>query len=226
MAPGQDSAPCCPNKCQPETLYSFPDDLPTPISMDLDETIHDAEQFSEDGFLKCLSVGAPGTDMNELFGSVFDDSAPALGILTPIKNDNTEHASFSSICDGNKDPTSAQPPSQQIESQGLNDQDVFLAEPFFGLSDSLNNDSFCDFTSTIQSPFELPRNQLPGLEMGKRCGSRSSSPTPWSDRELPISRAEEASRMTIVIDEARPETLTEIMKLLMESRAHVEFRRG
>ncbi|GAB1316610.1 hypothetical protein MFIFM68171_06820 [Madurella fahalii] len=34
------------------------------------------------------------------------------------------------------------------------------------------------------------------------------------------------SRMTIVVDEARPETLVEVMKVLMESQARVEFRRG
>lgn len=35
-----------------------------------------------------------------------------------------------------------------------------------------------------------------------------------------------SSRMTIVVDEARPETLVEVMKVLMESQARVEFRRG
>lgn len=34
------------------------------------------------------------------------------------------------------------------------------------------------------------------------------------------------SRMTIVVDEAKPETLVEVMKVLMESQARVEFRRG
>ncbi|RYO89434.1 hypothetical protein DL762_003230 [Monosporascus cannonballus] len=226
MTPDPDSAPCCPDKCLPETPYSLNDDLPTPISMDLCETMYDAEQFNEDGFLKSLSVGTPGTDMNEFFESVFDDSAPSLELLTPIENDNTEHSLFSSICDGDKDQTAAQPTSQQIESQGLSDQDIFLTEPFFGLPDGLNNDNFRDFTNTIQPPFKLPQNQLPGLEMGKGCNSQSSSPSLWGDCELQVSRAEEASRMTIVIDEARPETLTEIMKVLMESRARVEFRRG
>ncbi|RYP51536.1 hypothetical protein DL768_003131 [Monosporascus sp. mg162] len=204
----------------------LPGDLPTPISMDLDETVYEAEQFHEDGFLKPFSVGTPGTDMNELFGTVFDESAPSLELLTPTENDTTEHALFSSICDGDKDPTAAPPTSQQIESQGISDQDIFLTEPFFGLSDGLNNDGFCDFNNTIQPCFELAQNQLPGLEMGEGCSSQSSPPSLWGDRELQVSRAEEASRMTIVIDEARPETLTEIMKVLVESRARVEFHRG
>ncbi|RYP08193.1 hypothetical protein DL764_002053 [Monosporascus ibericus] len=226
ITPDANSAPCCPKKCQPETAYSFPDDLPTPISMDLEETMHEAEQFNEDGFLKTLSVGTPGTDMNELFGAVFDDPVPSLERLTPIERDNTEHALFSSTCDGHKDPTAAQPTSRQIEPHGLSNQDIFLTEPYFGLSDSLSSDSFCDFTNTIQPSFGLSQNQLPGLEMGKGCSPQSSSPGLWGGRELQVPGAEEASRMTIVIDEARPETLTEIIKLLMESRARVEFHRG
>jgi hypothetical protein len=37
--------------------------------------------------------------------------------------------------------------------------------------------------------------------------------------------ASPGSRMTIVVDEAKPETLVEVMKVLMESQARVEFRR-
>ncbi|EMR64656.1 hypothetical protein UCREL1_8366 [Eutypa lata UCREL1] len=107
---------------------------------------------------------------------------------------------------------------------------VVPTRPFLGLGDDLNNDNFCDFTtSAALPPFEgmVPSlDHVPELDMGNGYSSESS-PGMWGpDLDLQMLQSEEAARMTIVIDEARPETLTEVMKVLMESRARVEFRRG
>lgn len=226
MAPDQDAGPCCPDEGSPETVYKSSDQISVSGSMDLCEP----ELPNEDEFLTSLSADTPGGDMNDIFGSVFGDSSSSLELLTPIEGENPQQALLSSTYKPSTDQTTIHPQLHQLETQGIDDHGIFLSQPFLGLGDDLNNDNFCDFTtSAVLPPFEgmVPSlGHVPELDMGNGYSSESS-PGMWGpDLDLQMLQSEEAARMTIVIDEARPETLTEVMKVLMESRARVEFRRG
>lgn len=228
MTPDLDATPCCPSKGSPETIYKPPDSSSISESMDLCDPVQEPELSHEDEFLASLSANTPGTDMNDLFGSVFGDSASSLELLTPIEGENPDHALLHSTYKIDGDPTHTNSVLHQIQTQCANDQDIFSTQPFWDLEDDMNSDSFYNFT-TVVPPFEdmvpAPGN-VPDLDMGN---GHSSEPSPggWgAEFDLQTPRSEEAARMTIVIDEAKPETLTEVMKVLMESRARVEFRRG
>ncbi|KAK0726779.1 hypothetical protein B0T26DRAFT_103619 [Lasiosphaeria miniovina] len=64
---------------------------------------------------------------------------------------------------------------------------------------------------SINTEVHASHYQQPSSSVSAGAGSGANSPR---------------SRMTIVVDEAKPETLVEVMKVLMESQARVEFRRG
>lgn len=207
------------------------------------EQHHPHQQQHEDEFLTGLSAETPGTDMNELLGSVFGESSPSsLELLTPTESETPEHALLPTVLH-RIDPGLHHQHPHQFGTRIVGDPDAFLAEPAFmglGGGDDLdpdsNNNNFCDFTSGIVTPLEgmMPptatsnTGHVPDMDLGSGgYNSGQSSPGGWADHDAGAGpRTDQARRMTIVIDEARPETLTEVMRVLMESRARVEFRSG
>lgn len=227
MAADPDATPCCPREGSPETIYKSPGQSSVSESMDLCEQ----ELSHEDEFLTSLSADTPGADMNDILGSVFgDSSASSLELLTPIEDENPEHALPNSTYKiSGDDQTITNSQLHQLETQGVNEQDIFLSQPFLGLGDDLNNHNFYDFSTAAALPFEgmIPRlGHVAELDVGNGYSSESSPGIWGADLDLQTAQEEEAVRMTIVIDKAPPETLTKVMKVLMESRARVEFRRG
>ncbi len=227
--PDPDEVPCCPNREPPETVYNSADQLHVSESIDICDSVQSTGFSEEDDFLTSLSADTPETDMTDIFESVFGDSSSSLGLLTPIEHETPEHVSLPSIDEVNRDVTMTTPETYPTQTQGgVNERDIFLAEPFLGLTDDLDNASFYDFSTASLPSVDciIPPSHVPGLEMVDN-GYRSLPPEGvWSGHDFQIPQPTEAARMTIVIDEAKPETLTEVMKVLMESRARVEFRRG
>lgn len=73
--------------------------------------------------------------------------------------------------------------------------------------------------TTFETGLPSPE-QTPGMSSGSSRESSNSAAPP-----LPLETGE-AARMTFVVDEAPPETLVEVMRVLLDSKARVEFRRG
>ena len=189
----------------------------------------------DDEFLTSLSADTPETSVNEILGSVFGDSSPSsLEILTPVDlmEDDCPESSLipmTSKFGTANEPAIANPILPHIAPHGVNETDIFSTDTYMSLGDDMNTNHFVDFTTSATTipPLEamVPPSQLPDLGMIDGFDSPSTAAA-WSDTDTQLPQAGQDERMTIIIDKARPETLTQVMNVLTDSRARVEFRRG
>ena len=235
LTPDSNETPCCPETGTPEAFIKSKHRLPSSTSTDSygHSDFHGVSQ--DDEFLTTLSADTPESGMNEILGSVFGDSSPSsLGLLTPV--DPTEDGSpepsllpVTSKMSSMSEPAIANPILQHITSHGAHETDLFPTDTYMGLGDEISPDHFVDFTTTAASipHFEamMPPSQMPDLNIANGFGSPSTSAM-WADPDVQMPQPGQNERMTIIIDKARPETLTQVMNVLIDSRARVEFRRG
>lgn len=232
LTPESKDSPCCPETGTPEAFINSKQRLPSSASMDICEQPQVSGVSQEDDFLTTLSADTPDTSMNDIFGSVFGDSSPSsLELLTPVDpvdSENPEHEllPMTSKIGTMSDPAIANPILPHISTQDMGDGDIFPSDAYMGLSDELSSENFVDFSTSAaaMAPLEamIPPSQMPELDMLNGY----TSPVTWGKPDGQVPQPGQDGRMTIVIDKARPETLTQVMNVLMDSRARVEFRRG
>ncbi|KAI1075862.1 hypothetical protein F5B20DRAFT_558210 [Whalleya microplaca] len=216
----------CPSGDKTEATSS-PSDLSSPLSGNLELAGGQHQQPQEDGSLTHMSTEMPGVEFDEIFADVFNDSSSSLELSTPSHSDEMGSATFSPVYSVDRDKDMMQTIPHQIAMHNVSDPH-FSMDPYFNLMNGLHDERFGGINDTTLPHIDgTSRTNASTVPEGAEHNSHPLSSVEWGKgNEIQGIPSGEDSRMTIVIDQARPETLFEVMKVLMDSRARVEFRRG
>ncbi|KAI0012725.1 hypothetical protein F4779DRAFT_566626 [Xylariaceae sp. FL0662B] len=222
------SMPCC---CPPggkDEATPSPSDLSSPLSGSLDLAGGQCQQPQDDGSLTHVPSEMPGVEFDEIFADVFNDSSSSLELSTPSKSDDMGSATFSPVYAIDRDKDMMQAVPHQIAMHNVSESN-YLMDPYMNLINGLHDERIGGISDTILPHMDGTNrsSDISTITDGAGSNPQTFSAADWGKgNEVQAINPGEDSRMTIIIDEARPETLFEVMKVLMDSRARVEFRRG